>query len=374
MGIEIKLLIVEDDNEQYQTYEDTAYELSNPRNGLLFNLTRETNSQSAEAALLSKNFDAAIVDLNLMANDTAEASGNEILKKIVGNLRFPVFVVSGNLGMLDQQIEEKKSSFLKFYSRDTQNKIIFDEIKKICSTGITNILGGRGLIEEKLADIFWNHLANDLDIWVNKETTSEKALLRYAISHLSEYLDLSTGENDYYDEAEFYIKPPIRDYISTGDIIQSSDGTRFIVLSPACDVAVRKLSDDGKPIINAKRISIAKLIEVNRESFINNEIIKSDAKNSDGKACLDRIIKGQQEKYIFLPEYKPLSASVIDLQNLHAIDFKEYENFDRIATVSSPFLKEIQSRFSSYYARQGQPDLNKDNLIKKHKNAFNNSG
>lgn len=370
MNSTINLLIVEDDDDQYEAYDDTATELSCSTYN--FKLTREKNSQAAQDALLSKNFDAAIVDLNLQANDAAEASGNEVLDKIIGEHRFPVFVVSGNLGMLNEGISEKQSLFLKCYNRDTPNNDIFDEIKKICCTGITRILGGRGLIETKLSEIFWKHLANDLDVWTEDDHNSEKALLRYTISHLFEYLDQPSGDDAYYSDAEFYIKPPIRESIATGDIAENKENSsRFIVLSPACDIAVRGQDEYQNPIINAKRLTLANLITVDRNSFIKNNIIKENDNAANRQKALERIIHGQQDKYIFLPEYKELQASIVDLQNLHTIDFDKYlESYTRIATVASPFLKDIQSRFSSYYGRQGQPDLNKKELVNKHKSKL----
>lgn len=370
MPMDINLLIVEDDDGQYETYSDTADEMSQSQDDVKFILTRKKDFISAKDGITSKDFDAAIVDLNLKASNATEASGNDVLNEIIGSLRFPVFVVSGNLNMLDEGIRAKKSSFLQFYSRETANEEIFEHIKKICSTGITRILGGRGMIETRLDSIFWNHLANDLDIWINKGISVEKALLRYAVSHLSEYLDMSTGESDYYEEAEFYIKPPIREHISTGDIIEK-EGTRYIVLSPPCDVAVRSISQDEVPVINASRITIAKLIEVNRNKFVEAGILKPTVANKDAKNRLEKIIKAQEDKYIFIPEYFPLNASVIDLQNLYSIKFSEYGDFIRLATVASPFLKDIQSRFSSYYARQGQPDLDKESLLDKHKDSLN---
>jgi len=372
MSTTIRLLVVEDDEGQYETYSDTAEELRNGDNGIQFELIRKTSSQDAQIALLSNDFDAAIVDLNLDATDSTEASGNDILEKIIGSHRFPVFVVSGNLGKLNEGIREKESLFLKCYDRDKPNKEIFDEIQNICGTGITRILGGRGLIEQKLAEIFWNHLAGDLDVWLESQNSSEKALLRYTVSHLSEYLDMPSEEKEFYSEAEFYIKPPIRKTIATGDIVEK-DKERFILLSPACDIAIR--GSDEEPVINANRLTLARLIKVDRSSFIENNIIKDVTNGSGRESILKKIIHAQQDKYIFLPEYKELDASVVDLQNLYTIDFDQYRKFyKRIATIAGPFLKDIQSRFSSYYGRQGQPDLNKDGLLKKHKNDLSGNG
>jgi len=367
-----EILVVEDDNEMYEAYNDSVEEF-NEGGGVKFILTRERTSAGARKSLLSNKFDGAIVDLNLDTNKPSEASGNEVLKEITESHRFPVFIVSGNLGNLDHEIREKESNFLKCFSREKPNKEILEEIKNICQTGITHILGGRGQIEEKLGEIFWKHFANDLDYWFEKREGTSKALLRYTLSHLYEYLDVPNSSNDCYHEAEFYIKPPIREYIASGDIVESK-GDRYIVLSPACDVAVRELDGNNKPIINANRIALAKLIRFQRDEFLKNNIIKADDNGKQREKIIAEIINGQNNKHAYIPEYKGLYASVVDLQNMYSIDFSEFQNdYKRLATVSSSFLKDIQSRFSSYYGRQGQPDLNKKELVRKNKRLLSPS-
>jgi len=359
----MKVLIVEDDGDQFEAYEETAEELSN--DDLKIHLKWETSLDNAKAALLSRDFDAAIVDLNLEPGNPTDASGNAVLSEIIECHRFPVYVVSGNLGNLDEKIRSKKSEFLDFYDREQPNEDIFKKLVKIYSTGITRILGGRGQIEERLGEIFWKHLACDFDVWTSQNDESERALLRYTVSHLAEYLDIPDGHLRYYHEAEFYIKPTIREHIATGDIVEK-ENDRFIVLSPPCDVAVRSV-DDGAPKINATRIVLAPLIKVNYASFIENGILSVNDNAGNKESKLDKIIKGQRDKYIFLPRYKKLFASIVDLQNLYTVDFNDFNKYDRLATVASPFLKDIQSRFSAYFGRQGQPDMDKKELLKKYK-------
>jgi len=365
MATILQLMVLEDDDDQYQTYSDTADDLNDEQ--VIYNLTRMKSAPEARDALLSSNFDCAIIDLNLDTSNPQEASGNGVLSEILKSHRFPVFVVSGNLGHLLPSIQGSVSTFLKLYDREKPNDEIFSEMKKIYLTGITDILGGRGDIEKKLGEIFWNHLANDLDVWTEKDNLHESALLRYTVSHLSEYLDTPSDQSGYYHEAEFYIKPPIREHIASGDIVQKGD-MRYIVLSPACDISVRGIDDKEKPLINAKRITLAKLIKIQRQDFVDHGIIKETTNSSSRESALSKIITGQSDKHVFLPGYKMLHPSVADLQNLYSIDFDEYQSdYERIATVSSPFLKDIQAKFSAYYGRQGQPELNKGELIKEYK-------
>lgn len=365
MAETVRILVVEDDEDQLEAYSDTADELSTE--DIRIELTIRKSAAEAKQDLLSTEFDGGIVDLNLSSGDPSEASGNEVLMEITEKHRFPVLVVSGNLQNLDGRIQQ--SGFLKTFDRDTPNEKIFEYLLKIHATGITRILGGRGLIERHLGEIFWKHLACDFDGWDAGDRDSEKTLLRYAVAHLSEYLDLPSGTaNEYYHEAEFYIIPPIRKYIAAGDIV-NKEGDRFIVLSPACDVAVRDVKD-GKPVINAGSIVLAPVHELTREAFIKNGVIKEDDNAKELKKKLNEIIKAQREKYVLIPEYRNIAAGVVDFQNLITWSLDEYLTAKRLATVTGAFLKDIQSRFAAYYGRQGQPDLDKKDLLKKYKSKL----
>ena len=365
MAETVRILVVEDDEDQLQAYSDAAVDLSSA--DIQIELTERKSAKEAKAELLSTDFDGAIVDLNLSPGDPGEASGNEVLLEITERHRFPVLVVSGNLQNLNSRIS--RSGFLKTFDRDTPNNEIFNCLLKIHATGITKILGGRGLIERHLGEIFWKHLACDFDSWDAGDRDSEKTLLRYAVAHLSEYLDLPSGaKNEYYHEAEFYIIPPIRKYVATGDIV-ARDDNRFIVLSPACDVAVRD-ENSGKPVINAESIVLAPIYTLSREEFVRKGILREDDNADRRKKILDEIIKGQREKYVFLPEYRVIRAGVIDLQNLITWSLVEFLESDRLGTVTGAFLKDIQARFAAYYGRQGQPDLDKKDLLKKYKSKL----
>lgn len=360
--VDINILVVEDDNHMYESYTDSTEDFK--EQNINIKLFRETSVDTAVSALLSGKFDGAIIDLNLDQSIPMEAGGNNVLTEIIKRHRFPVLVVSGNLQNLDEKIREHESEFLKFMSRETSNTEIFNHLIKIYNTGITNILGGKGLIEKQLGEIFWNHLSENFQYFPNNSDASEKILLRYIASHLAEYLDIPDGENAHYHEAEFYIKPPVRKHISTGDIIKNNDKS-YLVLSPACDVAVR---NDGTPIkINCEKILLAPIIKISKSDFIYHSIIKEEFSEKQRSNILSEIIKGKREKYCFLPEYGKMFPAVVDFQNIITITLAEFFKFERIATVTSMFMKDIQSRFSSYLARQGQPDLNKDALLKKYK-------
>lgn len=365
MAETVRILVVEDDADQLEAYADAAREQSTPQRTI--ELTTRISAQQAKIELLSTDFDGAIVDLNLSPGNPGDASGNEVLLEITEKHRFPVLVVSGNPQNLDGQIQQ--SGFLKTFGRETPNQQIFDFLMNIYATGITKILGGRGLIERYLGEIFWKHIAHDFGSWNAGNRDSEKTLLRYTVAHLSEYLDLPSGaDNKYYHEAEFYIVPPIRKHIATGDIVHK-EGNRFIVVSPACDVAVRD-ENAGRPVINAESIVLAPIFDVTRDVFISKGILREDDSADVRKNKLDEIIKGKREKYVLLPEYGYILAGVADLQNPVVWTLDDFLAANRIATVAGAFLKDIQSRFAAYYGRQGQPDLDKVALLRNYKSRL----
>jgi len=355
----MKLLIVEDDKPTVQTYTDNI-ESFNKKSDIKIEYTIKENIDEAKNSLLSPDFDGAIIDLKL-SSSTTELEGLEIVKEIENNQRFPIYIVSGSIG----QIDKEENAFLKKRNRDTNFKEILSEIVEIYKTGITNILGRKGEIDKYLNNIFWNHLSNSMDLWVNDLTRSpeekEKSLLRYTISHMQEYIDEGIEK---YHPSEFYITEPIKSNIFTGDIV-TYESNRYLVLTPSCDIVLRK---DGNR--NANRILFCKILALNNV-IKNYSLLNSDTSaNNDNRKRLNSFIVNNKQNYHFIPKSNSLDAGLIDFQDKLTIESGEVEEklnkkqMIRIATVSMPFLKDIISRYSNYFARQGSPDFNVDEIYK----------
>ena len=111
---ELKLLIVEDTEDLIFSYE---------RDIKSFNLASEVKiiplivKEKDQAISILKDkvqyFDAAIVDLKLDKNGLPDEdySGNEVLREIKGNLRFPVFIITGTPNQLAEDIRQENSFF-----------------------------------------------------------------------------------------------------------------------------------------------------------------------------------------------------------------------------------------------------------------------
>lgn len=354
----IRILLVEDERSAIETYQDAANDVPSRHDGLKIDLVHISSAEGALEQLQNGSFDGAIVDLNLNSDNPQEAAGNEVIRAIYKKNRFPVKVITGNLANLDQDLVAEGNPFLTFSDRDgIENDVVFDQFITLYKTGITKILGRKGELETLLGEVFWEHFVKDIDDWGEG---SEKVLLRHTLNHLNEYIDRTLTK---YDEREFYIKPPIKKHIATGDVVSKGE-EKYLVVSPACDVTPRN-GDGGAIYINADRIILCPLLDISREVWIAKKLIEGDYNTEKRKAAITKIVQSQDPKFHFLPKHGDLHASISDFQNIITCTLEDFMNdYVRIATVSGDFMRDIQSRFTAYIGRQGQPDLDKKELIR----------
>ncbi|EOC1332243.1 hypothetical protein ACI095_004266, partial [Cronobacter turicensis] len=232
----------------------------------------------------------------------------------------------------------------------------------IYKTGITKIMGGKGEIEKNLSKIFIDNLLPQRSSWIKyadkDPERSEKALLRHALNHLSNILD---GDMQKCYPEELYIYPPISTRISTGCIVKKRDLNEFyIVMNPACDLAERQNGN-----CNTDRALVAKIDF--EEEYLNEELLKKMKNNPEKEELLPKektsaISLARNHKmfyYHWLPKTDFFCGGFINFRRISTYTEEDFQSIFQEPTlqISSPFLKDIISRFSSYYARQGQPDI-----------------
>lgn len=361
----INILIVEDDADIINLYKRDIESYNRTQSD--FKIFYEIKSDKDEVISILKNseinFDGAIVDLDLKNSGGNDSSGNEVIQVIKSNLRFPVFVISGTSHNLDESLNEE-TSFFKVRNRDDNEFDYINEFVNIYNTGIVEIINRKGILENHINDIFWKHLSNSLELWVNDDTrTSEekqKSLIRYTILHLQEYLD---EEVEKYHPSEFYITAPIKENIFTGDIVTYNE-KRYIILTPSCDIVLR---EENKR--NTDKILLVEIYNLSEKVKGFDNLTKTTSDKNPNKDRLIRFINNNsKQNFHFIPKSNGLDAGLIDFQSKITVDEKEIGkmiesgNIERKATVSHPFLKDIISRYSNYYARQGSPDFDSDEI------------
>ncbi len=359
MSQPFNLFILEDDDRVFNQYEPLIADFSKSNN-IMIKTYRWKNADEALDALKNNWYDGAIIDIRLSAPDEGR-SGNEIIREIKNNLRFPVRVYTG-FDDIDDDLRQE-NEFYKIYKRTSKKfSEILLELINIYKTGITNILGKKGTVEEYLKNVFWNHLAGSFASWIDeaKENSGiEKILLRYTLSHLQEYLDKdASGGYDEYHPSEVYIMGPINKNIHTGLILKKKETNEFyIVLTPSCDLAQGKASKIVLAPIENKNMPYVKELKDKKEKSTNGD----DKKQAE--QALERLLSNNHSlKYHCLPEVNGVGG-FINFQKINSFTKEQIaDDFSPIASVTDKFCKDIIARFSHYYSRQGQPDFDTDKV------------
>lgn len=346
----MKILLVEDASDQQDIFKSSV-EIFNIKNNL--NVQYEIAESISDAFnKIDGSYDGAIIDLKLK-ND--EDGGNEIVRQLGDSfIRIPVVFVTGFVDLVSDH-----PSVIKTRSRDEETyESDLQLLQKIQETGLTRIMGGRGLIEQRLSEVFLKNLLPQIETWVsygaeNSERT-EKALLRYTLNHLFQLLE--DDEERCFPE-EFYLYPPMAETITTGSMVKA-DEQWFVVLSPACDLVIRR---DGE--FKTDRIL---LVEIEGENDVVNVALNGiTRKRSKENKLRDVFNNNHTDYYHWLPQTDFFEGGILNFRKLTTLAKDDFdEKFGKPTIQISPsFVKDIVSRFSAYYARQGQPDIDSTDFV-----------
>lgn len=390
------LILIEDNAEETRSCQNAVNDFNDDHKvkGWCIQLEPHTNIESASKALESSYFDGAIIDMKLA--DSGD-EGNQALDVIRKHLkRIPVAIYTGTPDVADVTDIPSIGLFIK---ADITYKDLIYKFWDIYNTGLTKIMGGKGQIEKSLSQIFIKHLlprispakispeptVSEKSNWVyyaeEDPDNTEKALLRHTLNHLIHEL-YKSSENCYPEEMYIHFLKQAQSgvRVDTGCILKEKTQNKFyIVLSPACDLVERE--GGGCNTDRALLVEIQMLEDILSDDFFtidsNNDkkLKKRNQNKTDSQTESQGVyLSKQQEKdlikyqrntknlyYCWLPKTSCFNnGAVINFRRVSTYSQEELdESFNSpVIQVASPFLKDIISRFSSYYARQGQPDIN----------------
>lgn len=313
----------------------------------------------------SDDWDGIVLDLKL-PQDTDGESFLTHLKELYS--RIPVVVLSGTPWELD---DEYKSTCLKSYVKAEQHeKEILDLLWDCKRTGLMNLIGGKGLVEKYLKTVFDKCIVPRFDEWrallkrfgVNDaERDTQAALSRHVLCCLQTMMQQDVlkiqPEECYLTLTDEACSCPI-----PGMILQNNENFWYLVLNPACDLAVR---DGGS--VNS---TVMLLVSIDPEE----EVLKLQMQSPEqGRQLSNRMrdhnIHIREEafknngpiRFHWLPECGGFNGGFVNFRKVITTDRSkfgsEYVVIESKFVVHPEILKNIQSRFANYYARQGQPDI-----------------
>lgn len=343
---ELRILLVEDEERDLERCRRDLKNYNEDKQREIELVECETLDDVLEE--LETPFDGVIIDLELTPGGD---EGKQVIRQIRESLfRIPIFIFTGKPEAVDKSIK----GIEVFTKSNTNFSDLLDELCETYNTGFTRILGGDGKIEELLGKVFLDNLLQQRKKWVSYGKTdlkrAENALLRYTLNHLLQLLD-EDGKPHF--QEEFYLYPHVSKDITTGSIVrEKTSNQRFVILTPACDLVIRNGGE-----FKADRILLA---EIEIEADIVNDALDGISRKRSKKNKLKAIFNNNdQDYYHWLPETDFFNGGFLNFRKLKMLEKDDFEDqFEEPSIQISPFfIKDIVSRFSAYYARQGQPDI-----------------
>lgn len=351
----IRLLLVEDRKDDAELCMECVEDFNNTEQ---YYVQMDVVENLREAlGKINSFYDGAIIDLRL-SGDRAE-EGVEVIKKIEEyRFRIPIIIYSAT----PDCIQDGHSKYLDIIKKDS-GLTYLDIIKKFTrfyNTGLSKIMGGRGSIENMLYQVFSKNIMPQNESWMKYGDSipgeTEKALVRYIITYLGHSLE-TEGATTYPEE--FYISPTadVKRFL-TGSIVRKKDqiSQQYVIMNPPCEITPR-LNKSNQIYYNTDSILLA---EIQKTEMVFPNFGK-DTWSKEERGTFKKLQNNNNgEYYHFLPEASVFPGGLINFRHLLCIDINEgfQRDFELIDVQISPnYMKNILARFSSFYARQGQPDL-----------------
>lgn len=338
---DLNILLVEDNLDDIGVFKSTL-ELFDDRLKIKTTLKIAKNFTEAISLIDQNIFDGVVLDLYL---ENGEFGGEEVIRAIIEERKLIIPIIAYT-GTPDELAE---FDYIEVYRKGESESVvdtILTDLKKTKDFGFNDIFNAKGEIQDFLKNVFYKNIFFQKKQWIKYEDKEivRKAVLRHALNHLTQYIDET--DQEYFLE-EVYIYPPVIKKIATGAIVKNpSNNVYYIVLTPACDFAQSK----ARCILLAEIIAPFEYVKTN---------VPGCGKTNSRENKLKDAVHNKKQEYHFLPSMSFFDGGFIDFTSVTSHSSDELkDNFSEVKIQISPFfISDILGRFSSYYARQGQPDL-----------------
>lgn len=343
----IKILFVEDKKSDVESMEDTLTRF-NTENGANVSIDVAHNKQEFNEKKLY-DYDAVICDLKIPEDSESSSTigtyGNDILRDIQSeSFNIPVYIVTGTT----DNVECDDVCYLGVRTKGDSN-VYYETLRDILSlynTGIIPIIGAHGILQKYIKEIYTKYLKPQIEnsTW-KKHKSSGKDTQNILIRYVSSILQAQLSNFCDAIPEEMYIIPSPHENIKTGTILQK-DTNFYVVLNPECDLVLRDKKDGKEKSPNTDFVLICLL----NQDF---EAIKSQ-----------KDLKNYKLGYTYyLPKNSLFDESYLNFRNIQSVSYNDIKgNYEIKGQITNCFSKEIVQKFSSYYSRQGQPDLYPDTI------------
>ncbi len=361
----MKLLLIEDAREDLDAFMTTLTRWNEEHSDASkIDLIEKHTFAEAMAFLHSYDFvgiDGIILDLSLNRKGDAGAAIIEELSKMKRRVPVYIFTATPDAITFPYVLDKKK-----------KGECGYDEVFKMFELswqiGLSRILGNTGKLEECLKQIFDHGIVPNFRFWseyakLSGSEGAERALARHVALQLHDMLD---GDNDKFAPHEFYMTnlEKSRKFVKAGDLLKQSS-KYYVVMTPPCDLVVRESTKKPKSdtILLGSLEDAQPLLSV-IEKCTTKRMKKEGKSDDEIKEIVSENIKSvKTNRYCLYYHYAPcalgLPEMILDFRKLTVVSHSSIEKaYSQVGLRISPtFFRDILSRFSAYYGRQGQPEL-----------------
>ena len=323
-----KFLLIDDEEEQSQLLEEAVKEINaeNEDSELSFDVAK--NPRDAMIALYTNSYQAIITDLKLLDDDAhidndEKLSGNILLSQIIDKEIIPIIVRTGFPDKISSKIDQK---IVKVYRKDEPLYSIIKELIKAYSDSIFKIFGSKGEINKNIKELFWSiipecYSGNSSEIPYLSFEKKETVIIRYISSWFNNKYMFDEKYIDT-EPIEMYMFPNPIEQVCNCDIYEKKidrgeiDEEYYVVLTPSCDLANRKI--DEVILCKIKRYDEVSSFKETLDRY-NNETSKDSKVAKKAKDTLTKWFRNAQAesiRYHFLPQFSKFSGGFVDFRSI----------------------------------------------------------
>lgn len=342
----MKILLVEDLEQSVNTCREVAAELNSDI------IIVDADSPTKALNLFDKTFDAAIVDLRLKDG----TDGRVFISKIQElGMKIPVVIHTGTTDDIDPDLKVLKT----FVRSESNYHQVLDYLNKVYNTGIKGIFD---FMQSKITEFYESHFLKNRDLWIERALQNPERVKNSLLRSLEGWIESNSSVHEFNAYVEEFYIPSNETSLYTGTIVKNKTTlNEYIILSPSCDLVIRK---DGHRNTNFILLCAINPVESLMVTHCNTD--EANLSNSQ-KKDLEIYVKNNKGSCHWLPKAFDYCGGLIDFTNTESISCDNFSTEFEIKKwrIAPFFVKNILSRFSSYYSRQGQPDLVPDEIFSK---------
>jgi len=355
----MQILYVEDDAAQIERFQDAVddWNQNNPEKQIAPVLAKDV--VSFVDAIEHRHIDAALLDIKLPETEGARElaiGGNKIAKQSLFGVGIPIAIVSGYPEDIDADLAALNPARFNKGDVDAFQKVL-DWLGKQWPMMLALHLTRRR-IQALGAEIFveriWPRWTKYTELRGIKAQDLPEIIARQHVSHAAEKLGLDGEGAVPWHPAEFYVQPALQaERAHTGDLFRM-DGRLWIVLTPACDMTNKKVTD-------VLLCRIEETVPDWNERILSLKDGRSNKTRDYFRRLVTQDVNSSQHFLPPLNDGPPMMVQFKDVATKSLEKLNQKLN-DRVASVAPAFLPNLVQRFGAWVSRTGQPDIDIDHF------------